>query len=113
MEERETGRLAQIPPGEGRNFVVDGRTIAVFHTQSGAVFASQPHCPHRGGPLADGLLGGATVMCPLHDRTYDLRTGEGVNTDCKIAIYTARLTEHGTIMLALQPNRPETSFPQG
>ena len=53
------GTLAQIPPGEGRNIVVGDRTLAVFHLRDGAVYATQPNCPHAGGPLADGLTGGA------------------------------------------------------
>ncbi len=96
---RAIGRLSQIPPGEGRVFDIDGRTIAVFHTRAGEVFATQSACPHLGGPLADGLTDGATVICPLHDRTYDLRTGAGVNTDCAITVYPARLGEDGVILL--------------
>ena len=95
---RAIGQLSQIPPGEGRNFDVDGKPLAVFHTRAGEVFATQSACPHRGGPLADGLTDGATVICPLHDRTYDLRTGAGVNTDCSITVYPARI-EDGTILI--------------
>ena len=109
MQATDIGSLDQIPKGEGRNFIVSDRIIAVFHTQSGEVFATQPRCPHRGGPLADGLTVGATVVCPLHDRTYDLRAGDGVNTDCKIAVYPVHLTEDGRITLELNPNRPETT----
>jgi nitrite reductase/ring-hydroxylating ferredoxin subunit len=44
------GRVNQIPKGEGRTFEVNGLHIAVYHTASGEVFATQPNCPHRGGP---------------------------------------------------------------
>ncbi len=47
--------LSEIPPGEGRSFVAGGEKIAVFCTRGGKVYAVQAECPHRGGPLADGL----------------------------------------------------------
>ena len=95
--------LSEIPEGEGRLVEVSGLQVAVFHTRDG-VFATQPDCPHRQGPLADGLTGTGTVMCPLHDRTYDLRTGAGINTECRIATYPVTLGADGTILLAVQPH---------
>lgn len=100
-EERRIGRLDQIPRGEGRTFDVDGARVAVFHTHAGEVFATEARCPHRGGPLADGLTGDGAVVCPLHDRAYDLRTGAGLNTDCRVAVYPARLGPDGSILLTL------------
>ena len=94
---RVVGRLSQIPPGEGRNFVVGDRRVAVFHTRGGAVFATQAECPHRGGPLADGLTDEATVVCPLHDRIYALETGAGIGTECAIATFPARVGSEGEI----------------
>ncbi len=73
------GAVDQIPVGEGRTFSVGGLEIAVFHTAEGAIFSTQAYCPHKHGPLADGLLGGTTLMCPLHDRTFDLKTGCGTS----------------------------------
>ena len=103
--EHPLGKLSQIPPGEGRNFAVPGPAgevlIAVFHARDGSVFATQASCPHRGGPLADGLMDDGSVVCPLHDRTYDLRTGAG--PDCSIAVYPVRTTPDGTILLLAQP----------
>ncbi|WP_437671600.1 Rieske (2Fe-2S) protein [Sorangium sp. So ce131] len=76
------GPLAQIPPGEGRAFDVGGLEIAVFRTRAGEVFAVQARCPHRGGPLADGLLGGKNVQCPLHGIVFDLPTGRPIGAEC-------------------------------
>ena len=53
------GPVASIPAGEGRTFPAGTKRIAVFRTRQGALFASQADCPHRGGPLADGLSAGA------------------------------------------------------
>ena len=99
---RPIGSLAQIPKGEGRTYDIDGTRIAVFHTHAGEVFATQASCPHRAGPLADGLLGGTVVVCPLHDRNYDMRTGAGVNgTEECIAVYPTEVSPDGQITLTL------------
>ncbi len=96
------GTLEQIPPGEGRNFVVEEEKIAVFRTHADEVYATQASCPHRGGPLADGLLGGAVIVCPLHDRSFDLRTGEGVGPDCAhIKIFPVAVDEQSQILITL------------
>jgi len=101
MPDYAIGPLTQIPPGEGRNFLVAEQLIAVFHTRDGGVFATQANCPHRGGPLADGLVDASTVVCPLHDRVFDFATGKGVGNDCDIVTYPARIDENGVIRLVI------------
>jgi nitrite reductase (NADH) small subunit len=97
------GSVDQIPKGEARIFKVDGRDIAIYHTRSGEVFATQPDCPHRGGPLADGLIGGTSVVCPLHDRSFDLRTGKNLSGDCiDIRTYPVTLKQDGGIALQIE-----------
>ena len=95
------GALEQIPRGEGRNFVVGGRTIAVFRTHTDEVFATQANCPHLDGPLADGMMGGATITCPLHERVYDLRTGKVIVGECDIATYPIHKSPDGGLILEL------------
>ena len=63
-----------VPLGEGRAVTVDGRRIAIFNAPTGW-YALDHACPHRGGPLADGIVADACVICPLHERRYDLATG--------------------------------------
>lgn len=77
------GPITRIPVGEGRTFHFDWMAITVFRTREGKVFATQAHCPHRGGPLADGLVGGGRVICPLHAFKFDLATGRAVDNDCE------------------------------
>jgi nitrite reductase (NADH) small subunit len=93
--------IAQIPEGEGRNFDVSGRRIAVFRGRDGRAFAAQAECPHRGGPLADGLVGGSTLVCPLHEWRFDLATGRTENGTCPIQIYRLSVETDGTLTIEL------------
>jgi len=96
------GALSAIPPGEGRAFAVGKRRIAVFHTREGQVLAVQADCPHRGGPLADGLVGGHTLICPLHSRKFDLESGKSESGDCSLETYAARLNRAGQIVVEVR-----------
>jgi nitrite reductase (NADH) small subunit len=96
------GPITAIPEGEGRTFDVGSEQIAVFRGRSGGVFATQARCPHRGGPLADGLLGDCTLICPLHSLKFDLVTGHSANGNCSIKTYPARLSVAGQILIDLQ-----------
>ena len=71
------GSAADVPLLEGRTVTVGGRRIAVFRTQDG-FHAVDAACPHRAGPLADGLVADNCVTCPLHGWRFDLRTGAGL-----------------------------------
>ena len=66
--------VGDVPPGEGRALTIDGRRVAIFRSAAGW-YALDAACPHRGGPLADGIVCDRAVICPLHDRRYDLATG--------------------------------------
>ncbi len=95
------GPLDTVPRGEGRVFEVGGQRLAVFRTHADQVFATQERCPHLGGPLADGLIDQGAVICPLHDRTYDLRSGAGLNTECRVQTYPASVDADGAIVVEL------------
>ncbi len=64
--------------------VVEGAAIgsvAVFRTEDDQVFALRDHCPHRGGPLSQGLVFGHRVSCPLHGWQIDLESGKAQAPD--------------------------------
>jgi len=101
MPEYNLGPLSEIPRGEGRNFEIGGSQIAVFRTHADQIFATQAKCPHRAGPLADGLLGGTTLICPLHELAFDLATGAGIGHAACLATYPAHLAPDSTIRLTI------------
>jgi nitrite reductase (NADH) small subunit len=72
------GRVEEVPPGEGRTFVVAGTQIAVFRLRDGSLHATQAACPHAGGPLADGQTDVNVLVCPLH--LYAYRWSDGAST---------------------------------
>ena len=73
--------VEDIPIGEGRALAVGDEQVAVFRLRDGTLRALGAVCPHRGGPLADGLLDDNVVVCPLHGYTYDLKTGAETSQD--------------------------------
>ncbi len=97
------GHIDQIPKGEGRNFDVGGRPVAVFRGHDDRVYATQAVCPHKGGPLADGLIGGTTLLCPLHEHGFDMVTGTALSGDCALTIYPVQLETDGVILLDVHP----------
>lgn len=96
------GSIQRIPLGEGRAFQVANTTVAVFRSRDGEVYATQPDCPHRGGPLVDGLVGPAKVICPLHNFAFNLATGQPIENSCnQLRVYPASLNEAGDILLTI------------
>jgi nitrite reductase (NADH) small subunit len=96
------GPVSQIPKGEGRTFVVGDTRIAVFRSRDGRLYATQAECPHRGGPLADGLVGGTILVCPLHEWTFDLLSGMALSGGCGIRVYPVTQTPDDSIILDIE-----------
>ena len=95
------GSVDQIPRGEGRNFLVGGRRVAVFRARDGHLYATQADCPHKGGPLADGLVGNGALICPLHERRFDLVTGQAQDGSCQLAIFPVTLRGDGGVTIEI------------
>ncbi len=77
----DVGPLDDLPRRGARVVRVGDVDIAVFRTGEGRVFALRDRCPHRGGPLSQGIVHGERVTCPLHEWVIDLRSGNAVGAD--------------------------------
>jgi nitrite reductase (NADH) small subunit len=84
------GRVEEIPPGEGRTFVVAGTQVAVFRLRDGSLHATQAVCPHAGGPLADGQTDLNVLVCPLHLYAYRWSDGASTSSAAPIKLFPVR-----------------------
>ncbi len=75
------GALDDIPRLGARVVNAGGEKIAVFRTDDDQVFALLDKCPHKGGPLSQGIVHGCKVTCPLHNFVIDLKSGGAVAPD--------------------------------
>jgi nitrite reductase (NADH) small subunit len=75
------GALDDIPLRGARCVKTPSGKIAVFRTAEDAVLAIEDHCPHKGGPLSQGIVHGASVTCPLHNWVISLETGKALGAD--------------------------------
>jgi nitrite reductase (NADH) small subunit len=94
------GPVEAIPVGQGRAFQVGSRHIAVFRQRSGRLSALQNACPHRGGPLSEGIVGADTVICPFHAWKFHVETGECLTDPCELTRYAVR-EESGLVYLTV------------
>ena len=71
----QVGRVEDIPRQGARVVTTSTGDIAVFRTADAEVFALRDKCPHKGGPLSQGIVHGKRVACPMHDWKINLETG--------------------------------------
>lgn len=91
--------LADIPREGARVVKTEAGCVAVFRTADDRVFALDDRCPHKGGPLSEGIVHGTQVTCPLHAWVFDLSTGQAQGADeGAVRTYPAR-TEGGRVFL--------------
>lgn len=97
MDWLDIGTLEDVPRRGARVVRTPRGEIAVFRTGSDELFALDNRCPHRGGPLSEGIVHGHAVTCPLHNWVVDLASGDaaapdiGCVTAYPVAVYGARV----------------------
>ena len=95
------GRIEDIPR-QGARCVKNGETtIAVFRTSDDRVFAMEDRCPHKNGPLSQGIVHDGCVTCPLHNWVISLETGTAQGADeGSTKTYPVRL-DNGEVFLKI------------
>jgi nitrite reductase (NADH) small subunit len=101
----EVGEIEEIPKLGARVVWRGGEPIAVFRTADDRIFALKDRCPHKGGPLSQGIVHGEHVTCPLHGWTIALSDGNAVAPDAGCAPPVAVRIEDGRIQLRLPATR--------
>jgi len=94
-------KVENIPQREGRAVKIGDEELAIFHVGD-RYLTIENKCPHKGGPLCDGILSGTSVVCPLHGRRFDLETGMAVRASepACVATFPTRV-ENGIILVNL------------
>lgn len=101
------GQLEDIPKLGSRVVRRADGNIAVFRTADDSVFALLDRCPHKGGPLSQGIVHGSQVSCPLHEWKIRLHSGEAVAPDEGCTTAFAVRVEADGVWLRLSPVAPE------
>ena len=97
----EIGALDDIPRLGSRVVQTPHGDVAVFRTADDQVFALRDRCPHKGGPLSQGIVHGRKVTCPLHGWNLNLQDGQAVAPDVGACASFAVKVEAGEVWLAV------------
>jgi nitrite reductase (NADH) small subunit len=98
----DVGSVYDVPRRGSRVIATPGGDIAVFRSHDERIFALWDRCPHKGGPLSQGIVHGHSVTCPLHNWVIGLETGEVKGPDQGCARKVAARVEQGRILLAAE-----------
>ena|SRR5687767_9201266 len=94
----DAGRVEDLPNGSSKTIELpDGRELALYNV-NGEFFATENFCPHKGAPLADGILCEHVIECDWHGWQFDVRTGECLTVPEKVLIYRV-VVEEGFIRI--------------
>jgi len=92
---------SELPPtGEAKEFPCGNKVICVAN-ESGSFASLDNICPHRGGPLGQGMVEGGKVICPWHGWAWDLKTGAAdQSSSAKVAVYPLKV-ENGDVLIEI------------
>ena len=94
------GNVNDIPVAGARVVTLPGCRIAVFRTGDNQIFALEDRCPHRGGPISQGIVHDKRVTCPLHNLVINLTDGEASEDGCvPVRTIAAQVGESGEVLL--------------
>ncbi len=94
------GKLGDIPRLGSRRVLSRERTIAVFRTVNDEIYAIEDKCPHKEGPLSQGIVHDRCVTCPLHNWVISLETGEAQGADeGAVKTFRVRVADNGDILI--------------
>ncbi|MHB1098053.1 MAG: nitrite reductase small subunit NirD [Burkholderiales bacterium] len=108
MSWMQVGTLEDVPRQGSRVVDTPKGKIAIFRSVDDRIFALNNSCPHKGGPLSQGIVHGSRVTCPLHSWVIDLETGSAVAPDVGCAHRYDVRVEAGLLFLDLEVEKCKT-----
>jgi nitrite reductase (NADH) small subunit len=103
------GSVGDILPQSARVVRTPQGDVAVFRTAADSYYAIDNRCPHRGGPLSEGIVHGDAVTCPLHNWVISLATGRSLGADNACVATVPIKAEAGRLFLAQRPLAAEAA----
>ena len=97
----EVGKVEEIPQQGARVIETPSGDIGIFRTLEDEIFALRDRCPHKNGPLSQGIVHGKRVTCPLHNWKIELESGEAVAPDEGCAASFPVKVEEGVVFISL------------
>ncbi|OYD07078.1 nitrite reductase small subunit NirD [Paludifilum halophilum] len=104
MREVTIGKVTEIPERTGRVVHIGNLELAVFRLSGGEIRAVENRCPHRGGPLAEGMISGGYVYCPLHEWKIRLKDGKVQDPDSGCVQTYPVIVEGDEVKIGLREN---------
>lgn len=101
--------VEDIPPLGARTVRFGGISIAIFRTAEERIFALRDRCPHKGGPLSQGIVHGEQVTCPLHGWVIGLGDGAAAAPDKGCTVRYEVRVEDGEVWIDVTPRMPSTA----
>jgi len=101
----EVGFVNDVPRLGARVVETADGNIGIFRTADDEIFALRDSCPHKGGPLSQGIVHGKRITCPLHNWVLELETGEAVAPDAGCAASYPIKIQDGKVYLALSAKK--------
>ena len=101
----EIGALKDIPRLGSRVVRTASGDIAVFRTENDEVFALDDRCPHKGGPLSQGIVHNRRVTCPLHNFVIELESGKAIAPDEGCTHSHPAKVENGIVWLSVRQSK--------
>ena len=87
------GAIEDIPLRGARKIKTALGCVAIFRTGEQEIFAASDLCPHKGGPLSEGIIHDQSVTCPLHNWVFDLNTGQAQGEDGSISTFPVEIRD--------------------
>ncbi|HEX5234407.1 MAG TPA: Rieske (2Fe-2S) protein [Silvibacterium sp.] len=91
--------VSELPPeGEAREVACGAKLLCIANA-GGAISAMDNVCPHRGGPLGQGIVEDGKIICPWHAWAFDAKTGIATHTpDAKVDVYEIKIADEDVLV---------------